>query len=74
MPIYVYETIPAKGKKPRRFELKQSMHDQPLTQDPETGEAVKRVVTGGYGFYGASESAPPPPGPCGGQCACFGQN
>ncbi len=75
MPTYVYETIPAAGKKPRRFEIKQSMHDQPLTRDPESGEPVRRVVTGGYGFYGAGAEAPaPPPGPCGNQCGCFGDN
>jgi predicted nucleic acid-binding Zn ribbon protein len=75
MPIYVYETIPAPGKKPRRFELKQSMKDAPLKCDPETGEPVRRVVSGGYGFYGASaETSTPPPGPCGQQCGCFGAN
>ena len=75
MPVYVYETLPAAGKKPRRFELKQSMHDAPLTHDPETGEPVKRVITGGDGFYGASADKPAPPaGPCGGECRCFGAN
>jgi predicted nucleic acid-binding Zn ribbon protein len=75
MPIYVYETIPAAGKRPRRFELKQSMNDQALTHDPETGEPVRRVISGGYGFYGAgAETAAPPPGPCGQQCGCFGPN
>lgn len=47
MPTYVYETT---GKKPRRFELKQSMKDAALTHDPETGEPVRRVISGGYGF------------------------
>ena len=49
MPIYVYETIPADDdESPRRFELKQSMFDEPLTQDPETGQSVRRVIMGGY--------------------------
>ncbi len=74
MPIYVYETLPASGKKSRRFEVKQSMNDKPLTHDPETGDPVRRVVTGGYGFYGASEKNSPPPGPCGRECGCFGNN
>lgn len=49
MPVYVYETIPVKaGEKPRRFELKQSMKDEPLTCDPESGLPVQRVIQGGY--------------------------
>lgn len=48
MPTYVYETIPAKaGAEPRRFEVRQSMLEAPLTRDPETGEAVRRVISGG---------------------------
>ena len=77
MPTYVYETIPADGAKPRRFELKQSMTDAPLTRDPETGEPVRRVISGGYGFYGASageSAAPAGHGPCGAQCGCHGAN
>lgn len=50
------------------------MNDKPLTHDPETGDPVRRVVTGGYGFYGASEKNSPPPGPCGRECGCFGNN
>jgi predicted nucleic acid-binding Zn ribbon protein len=73
MTTYVYETIPQKkNESPRRFEVRQSMHDAPLTQHPETGEPVRRVIAGGYGFI-AQKSAPPPQ-PCGSQCACFGQN
>ena len=47
MPTYVYETT---GAKKRRFELRQSMNDPALTKDPETGEPVRRVISGGYGF------------------------
>lgn len=48
MPTYVYETIPrAAGEAPRRFEVQQSMRDDPLTTDPETGVPVKRVISGG---------------------------
>ena len=48
MTTYVYETIPGKeGEKPRYFEIKQSMNDKPLTQHPETGEPIRRVVLGG---------------------------
>ena len=70
MPIYVYETT---GKKPRRFEVKQGMHDAPLTQDPETREPVRRVVSGGYGYMEkAKTGAAKPSGghSCCGGCGC----
>ena len=57
MPTYVYETIPKKkGAKPKRFEVVQSMKDDPLKKHPETGEPVQRVITGGCGvvFHGPS--------------------
>ena len=48
MATYVYETIPQKrGQKPRRFEIEQKMSAPALTQDPKTGEPVRRVITGG---------------------------
>ncbi|MFM1747837.1 MAG: hypothetical protein RLZZ188_1503 [Verrucomicrobiota bacterium] len=73
MTTYVYETVPEKpGTEPRRFEVRQSMHDAPLTRHPETGEPVRRVIAGGYGFI--AQKASPPTAPCGSQCACFGQN
>ena len=51
MPTYVYETIPGDpAVKPRRFEVFQSMHDEALTHDPDTGEPVKRIITGGIGL------------------------
>lgn len=77
MPTYVYETIPADGKtSPRRFELVQRMTDEPLRVDPDTGEPVRRVVTGGIGLmtkdtadYDSACSAPSASGPCcGGVC------
>ena len=50
MPTYVYETTdPAKPV--RRFEVKQSMRDEPLRVDPKTGESVRRVISGGYGVH-----------------------
>ncbi len=73
MTTYVYETIPRKpGQKPRRFEVAQSMKDAPLTKHPETGEPVKRVIAGGFGFI--AQKSEPPPGPCGSSCACYGNN
>ena len=73
MTTYTYETIPQKpGQRPVRFEVRQSMQDAPLTRHPETGEPVKRVITGGYGLM--TQKSAPPPAPCGSQCGCFGQN
>lgn len=67
MPTYVYETVPSRaGAKPRRFEVRQSMNDKALTRDPETGEKVRRVITGGYGVI--TQRASPPVGPCGSPC------
>lgn len=72
MPTYIYETVPKKsGTKPKRFEVKQSMKDKPLTKHPETGESIRRVIAGGYGFI-AQKAAPPPRSACcrGGQGDC----
>ncbi|HPU84762.1 MAG TPA: zinc ribbon domain-containing protein [Candidatus Latescibacteria bacterium] len=50
MATYVYETIPSKpGEKPKTFEIQQKMTDEPLVKHPETGELVRRVITGGLG-------------------------
>jgi predicted nucleic acid-binding Zn ribbon protein len=57
MATYIYETIPTNPKdKPKRFEITQKMSDAPLTQDPETGLPVRRVIVGGSGLvtHGAS--------------------
>jgi predicted nucleic acid-binding Zn ribbon protein len=73
MPTYVYETL---GAKKRRFEMRQSMKDAALTHDPETGEPVRRVISGGYGIMqkgsAVSDSAPAPGRhSCGGGgCGC----
>lgn len=51
VPTYVYETIPRRSGEPsERFEWRQSMRDAPLKVHPETGRAVRRVVTGGFGL------------------------
>jgi predicted nucleic acid-binding Zn ribbon protein len=57
MAIYVYETVPSRAKeRPRRFEIEQRMSDPPLTQHPQTGQPVRRVIVGGSGLvtHGAS--------------------
>lgn len=53
MPTYVYRNLSTQ----ETFEVKQSMKDVALTQHPETGEPVKRLVSApaivfkGSGFY-----------------------
>jgi hypothetical protein len=64
MPIYVYETTDT-SKPIRRFEVKQSMKDEPLRVDPKTGEAVRRVISGGYGVHVAGGSTGPSVGSLG---------
>ena len=45
MPIYIYETIPERdGERLRELELKQSVNDAPLTHDPATGEAIRKII------------------------------
>ena len=73
MATYVYETIPrSAGEAPQRFEVVQSMKGAPLQSHPETGEPVKRIITGGYGLMGVTEKAAvaAPATPCAPGCAC----
>jgi predicted nucleic acid-binding Zn ribbon protein len=73
MPTYVYETIPQiEGEQPKRFEIRQSMKDAPLTQHPDSGNPVRRVPIGGTGLMGGSSGAPAPRGGgvCGSGCGC----
>lgn len=73
MATYVYETIPTRaGETPRRFEVVQSMKDAPLTRDPQSGEPVRRVISGGFGLMGVGEKSGPaaPAAPCAPGCGC----
>ncbi|HCN28903.1 MAG TPA: hypothetical protein DIT64_09065 [Verrucomicrobiales bacterium] len=71
MPTYIYEVIPeSENEVPRRFEVRQSMNDAPLTADPETGRAVRRVIIGGTGLMGGAGPSMPPGGSCGTGCGC----
>lgn len=46
MPMYVYEVLSAKGEPTGEvFEVVQSMKDEPLTKQPETGKPVRRAIT-----------------------------
>lgn len=73
MTTYVYETIPAKKGAPvRHYEIRQSMKDSAFTTHPETGEAIRRVVTGGYGILKSGEPAPRAAAPSRGHSCCGG--
>ncbi len=64
MPTYVYETTDP-TKPIRTFEVKQSVHDEPLCADPETGEAVRRVISAGYSLLVRGKSVGPSVGSVG---------
>jgi predicted nucleic acid-binding Zn ribbon protein len=69
MPTYVYETISAT---PERFEVRQGFNDPALTAHPQTGEPVRRVISGGLAVLanGTPSSESPEPG-CGpATCHC----
>ena len=57
MPTYEYETIPAEGRMPVRFEVQQRMSDPPLEVHPETGEPVQRVMSAPFVVGTSSSSA-----------------
>ena len=80
MATYVYETIPRKPDElPVQFEIVQSMKEQPLRKHPQTGEPVRRVISGGFGLMGLNVRTPELPQAtrgggcgCGGSCRCGG--
>ena len=64
MPTYVYETVPRTAdEEPRRFEIRQGMKDAPLTEHPDDGTPVRRVVSGGFGYLKKGGSSTSRPGP-----------
>ena len=74
MTTYVYQTIPQQpGEIPRYFEIKQKMSDEALTRHPESGEAIRRVIMGGFGLLNTSKkssSGSTDGGYCGGAGCC----
>jgi hypothetical protein len=77
MPLYDYETVPASPDTPiRRLQVRQRMSDPPLTHDPDSGEPVRRLISGGLGALVASRGASDAPatrampGGCGTGCGC----
>jgi predicted nucleic acid-binding Zn ribbon protein len=72
MATYIYETVPdSPDKEVRRFEVKQSMKDDPLTVDPLTGQRVRRVIAGGVGIMTGARAQTISNHTCRtGQCGC----
>jgi predicted nucleic acid-binding Zn ribbon protein len=71
MPTYTYETIPQKaGTRPVQFELQQSMKDAPLTQHPETGLPVRRVISANFAISGRAKQTSGRGHSCGQGCGC----
>ncbi|MFG0264691.1 MAG: hypothetical protein ACF8AM_05985 [Rhodopirellula sp. JB055] len=67
MPTYVYETIPQNEcEEPVEFEIVQRMADDALTKHPETGQPVRRVITGGLSIPISSKKG----GCCDSGCSC----
>jgi predicted nucleic acid-binding Zn ribbon protein len=51
MATYIYETAPKNAAaRPVRFEIRQSMTESACTKHPETGEPVRRVIIGEFGY------------------------
>ena len=44
MPLYVYQVIEADGSEGEVFEVLQEMSEAPLTQHPDTGKPVQRIL------------------------------
>ena len=62
---YLYETIPQiEGDPVEQFEIQQNMNDLPLTQHPETGLPVRRVILGGWGLMTGKGTSIPQSGCC----------
>jgi predicted nucleic acid-binding Zn ribbon protein len=72
MATYIYETVPDAPDIPvRRFEIKQSMKEAPLTHDPHTGQKVRRVIAGGLGIMTGARPLNSVRSTCGtGRCGC----
>jgi predicted nucleic acid-binding Zn ribbon protein len=71
MPTYLYETVPSDTRTaPQRFEIQQSMNDPVLTQHPETGEPIRRVILGGYGLIEKTKPTSSQSGCCGPSGCC----
>ena len=74
MPTYIYETVPRSASEAvERFEVKQRFDEPALAEHPTTGQPVRRVISGGFGYVTATSDAElPRPAPgCGpDNCRC----
>jgi len=57
MPTYVYEVIGDDSQPGKRFEVLQKISDPPLTEHPDTGEPVRRVISAPFIGGSWSDSA-----------------
>lgn len=64
MPTYIYETTDS-TKPVRTFEVTQRVHEDPLSIDPKTGDAVRRVISAGYSILIPGKSVGPSVGSVG---------
>lgn len=69
MPVYIYETTDDGPL--LRFEKYQSMKEDALTHDPDSGRPVQRVITGGMEIPRKKADPPKkPPRPHPDSCSC----
>lgn len=69
MPTYVYETIPQnESEQPVQFEIRQKMADKPLTEHPDTGQPVRRIITAAASV--GSSKGDSSGGCCASKCGC----
>ncbi len=54
----------------KHYEMQQSMNDAPLTQHPETGEPIRRVILGGWGVFMPKPGGGAKAGSCGPSGCC----
>jgi predicted nucleic acid-binding Zn ribbon protein len=66
MTTYLYETVPTReGETVKQYEIQQGMNDEPFTRHPQTGEAIRRVILGGWGLKKGVAKLAPSSGGCG---------
>lgn len=65
MPTYVYETIPqSESEEPTQFEVLQKISDKPLTEHPDTGQPVQRIISAGLAILSKKSDC------CSSKCNC----
>jgi len=69
MKTYIYETT-GSADDLKYYEIAQCSEDAPLTQHPESGEAIKRVILNGRELTKESHSHGGDSCGCGSSCGC----